>query len=81
MENGTMIRMEFDRSMKKINHKVSVIGSKPVKVKKSSIGSKREDSVLIISDKTFIHYIHNGKYKTHLIACSNVDLGVEMKLP
>jgi len=41
MENGTMIKMEFDRSMKKTNHKVSLIGSKPVKVKKSSIASKR----------------------------------------
>ena len=71
--------MEFDKNMKKINHKLSPIGFKPVKVKRCSIGSKREDSVLIISDKTFIHYIHNGKYKTHLIACSNIDLGVEMK--
>lgn len=67
--------------MKKINHKVSMIGSKPVKVKKCSIGSKKEDSVLIITDKTFIHYIHNGKYKTHLLASSNIDIAAELRQP
>lgn len=36
-----MIKMEFDRNMKKISSKIISVGSKSVKVKRCSIGSKR----------------------------------------
>lgn len=80
MENGSMIKMEFDQSMKKVSHKVSQIGSKPVKIKKCSIGSKREDSLLITSDRCYVYYIYNGKYKMHVLGNLGIDIATEMKM-
>ena len=74
-----MIKMELDRNMKKISQKLTVVGTRPVRLKRCSIGSRREDSLLITTDKTFVYYNHNGKYKMHLIGCSNIDIATEMK--
>lgn len=41
MENGSMIKMELDRNMKKAGQKVNAVGEKPVKLKRCSIGSRR----------------------------------------
>lgn len=41
LQNGTVVKMEFDKNMNKNSQKVYQIGYRPCKVKRCSLGSKR----------------------------------------